>query len=60
MKGLLRLVACLLLAGLAMELFFVARIAAMAVVDPQSTAFQRSEAWQIAIHQGSKGAWRQE
>ena len=50
MKGLLRLVACLLMAGLAMELFFVARIAAMAVVDPQSTAFQRSEAWQIAIH----------
>jgi len=60
MRGLLRLVACLLLAGLAMEFFFVARIAAMAVVDPQSTAFQRSEAWQIAIHQGSKGAWRQD
>ena len=60
MKRLLRLVACLLVAGVAMELFFVGRIAAMAVIDPQSTAFQRSEAWQIAIHQGSKGAWRQE
>jgi monofunctional biosynthetic peptidoglycan transglycosylase len=60
MKALLRLVACLLVAGVALELFFVARIAAMAVIDPQSTAFQRSEAWQIALHQGSRGGWRQE
>ena len=60
MKGLLRLIAYLLVAAVALELFFVARIAAMAVIAPQSTAFQRSEAWQIAIHQGSKGAWRQE
>jgi len=60
MKRLLRLVACLLMAGVAMEIFFVARIAAMAVIDPQSTAFQRTEAWQIATHQGRRGAWRQE
>jgi len=60
MKAVLRLIACLVVAGAALELFFVARIAAMAVVDPQSTAFQRSEAFQIAIHQGSGGGWRQQ
>lgn len=60
MKAALRWIACLLLAGLALELFFVVRIAAMVAIDPQSTAFQRSEAWQIATHKGSEGAWRQE
>ena len=37
-----------LAAGLALQLFFLGRIAWMAAVDPQSTAFQRSEAWRIA------------
>ncbi|MGS5085354.1 transglycosylase domain-containing protein [Hydrogenophaga sp. A37] len=37
-----------LLAGVALQLFFVARIALMVVVDPQSTAFMRSEAWRVA------------
>ncbi|REN11577.1 monofunctional biosynthetic peptidoglycan transglycosylase, partial [Mycobacterium tuberculosis] len=60
MKAVLRLVACLAVAGVALQLFFVVRIAAMAVVDPQSTAFQRSEAFQIAVHQGRDGGWRQE
>ncbi|WP_395348853.1 monofunctional biosynthetic peptidoglycan transglycosylase [Variovorax sp. UC122_21] len=60
MKAALRWIACLLLAGLALELFFVVRIAAMAAIDPQSTAFQRSEAWQIATDKGSEGAWRQQ
>ena len=32
---------------LALQLFFVARIAAMAVIDPQSTTFERSEAWRL-------------
>ncbi len=40
-------------AFLALQLFFVARIAMMAVVDPQSTAFQRSEVWRIAAEKGS-------
>jgi monofunctional biosynthetic peptidoglycan transglycosylase len=48
-----------LLAGLALQLFFVARIAVMAVVDPESTAFQRSEAWRIARNTGSL-KWRQQ
>lgn len=34
-----------LAALLGLQLFFVGRIALMAVVDPQSTAFMRSEAW---------------
>ncbi|MGE0096745.1 MAG: monofunctional biosynthetic peptidoglycan transglycosylase [Hydrogenophaga sp.] len=38
----------ILLAGASLQLFFVARIALMAVVDPTSTAFMRSEAWRMA------------
>jgi len=53
MRPLLRWIGCLLLAGLALELFFVLRIAAMAAIDPQSTAFQRSEMWQIARRDGA-------
>jgi monofunctional biosynthetic peptidoglycan transglycosylase len=60
MKAVLRLIACLAVAGVALQLFFVVRIAAMAVIDPQSTAFQRSEAFQIAVHEGRGGGWRQE
>ncbi len=48
MRALLRWLLCLLIAGLALELFFVGRIALMAVIDPQSTSFQRSAAWQLA------------
>lgn len=46
---------CLIVATIALQLFFVARIALMAVIDPQSTAFQRSEAWQIATRGRSNG-----
>src|SRR5690606_30192666 len=60
MRALLRWAGCLVVAGVALQLFFVARIAAMALVDPQSTAFQRSEAWQIAIEKGRDAGWRQE
>ena len=47
-----------LAAALLLQLFFIGRIALMSVVDPQSTAFQRSEAWRIA----NTGAlrWRQD
>ena len=38
----------MLLAGIALQLFFLLRIALMTVVDPQSTAFMRSEAWRVA------------
>lgn len=54
-----RWLALLLLAGIALQLFFVLRIAAMAWLDPQSTTFQRSEAWRIARERGQL-KWRQE
>lgn len=49
MKALARWVALVLLAFVALQLFFVLRIAAMAAIDPESTTFQRSEAWRIAL-----------
>ena len=42
-----RLLALVVLAGLALQLFFALRIAAMLVIDPQSTTFQRTEAWRL-------------
>jgi monofunctional biosynthetic peptidoglycan transglycosylase len=59
MKAVLRWVGLVLLAALVLQLFFVFRIALMAVVDPQSTSFQRSEAWRIATEKGQL-RWRQE
>ena len=46
---LLRLAALLLLSALALQLYFLVRVALMIVVDPQSTSFQRSEAWRLAV-----------
>jgi monofunctional biosynthetic peptidoglycan transglycosylase len=45
------------LCGLALQLTFALRVAAMTVLDPQSTAFQRSEAWQLLSSTGSL-PWR--
>ena len=59
MRGLLRWIALLLLATLALQLFFLMRIALMAHIDPQSTSFQRSEAWRITTDQG-RLRWRQQ
>ena len=60
MRALVRWIGCLLLAGIALELFFVLRIAAMAAIDPQSTAFQRSEMWQILLRDGAHARWHQQ
>jgi monofunctional biosynthetic peptidoglycan transglycosylase len=46
-----KLLGLLLLSALALQGFFAARIALMVVVDPQSTAFQRSEAWRLLTEQ---------
>ena len=56
MKPLLRWLGLVLLALVALQLFFVLRIAAMAVIAPESTTFQRSEAW--ALRHDLR--WRQE
>ncbi|HEX5806246.1 MAG TPA: monofunctional biosynthetic peptidoglycan transglycosylase [Macromonas sp.] len=45
MRSIGRWLLWLAFAGLALQAAFVGRIALMAVLDPQSTAFQRSEAW---------------
>lgn len=49
----------LLAAFVALQLCFVGRIALMAVIDPQSTAFQRSEAWRLA-NQAERFRWSQQ
>lgn len=59
MKPLLRVLGLLLLALLALQLYFVLRIAAMAVVAPESTSFERSEAWRITAEKG-KLPWSQQ
>ncbi len=58
MKALLRWIALVLLAGMALQLYFVGRIALMAVLDPQSTAFQRSEIYRLVVEKGEL-KWRQ-
>ena len=66
MRQIARWLLCLMVAGLALQLFFLGRIALMAVVAPESTAFQRSEAWQIATNgranakRGESPGWQQE
>ncbi|MDO9198641.1 transglycosylase domain-containing protein, partial [Rhodoferax sp.] len=59
MKPLLRWLGLLAAAVLALQLFFVVRIATMTVVDPQSTAFERSEAWRLLNEKGTL-RWRQQ
>lgn len=46
-------------AGLSLQLFFVAQIGLMRYIDPPSTAFERSQIWQILRQQGQL-PWRQE
>jgi monofunctional biosynthetic peptidoglycan transglycosylase len=58
MKPLLRWIALVLVSVLALQLFFVARIAMMATVNPRSTTFERSEAWRIVQEKG-RLRWRQ-
>jgi monofunctional biosynthetic peptidoglycan transglycosylase len=58
-RSLRRWLLLLLVAGLSLQLFFVARIALAVAVDPQTTSFQRSEAWRLArSEEGLR--WRQE
>jgi monofunctional glycosyltransferase len=59
MKALGRLLVLALLAGLALQLYFVGRIALMALVNPESTAFERSEAYLLVRKTGTL-KWRQQ
>jgi len=56
---LLRLLALVAVCTLALQLFFLARIALMVVVDPQSTTFQRSEIVRLAVEK-HQVAWAQD
>ena len=57
-RGLLRWLALCLLAALGLQLFFVLRVASMAVIAPESTSFERTQAWQILRREGQL-PWRQ-
>jgi monofunctional glycosyltransferase len=59
MKALLRWLLLVVVAAAALQVFFITRIALMATMDPQSTSFQRSEAFRIAAQKGQL-RWRQE
>jgi monofunctional biosynthetic peptidoglycan transglycosylase len=57
----LRLLALLALSFLALQGFWLLRIGAMTVIDPQSTSFERSEAWRLITEKHRLGwsqAWR--
>ena len=56
---LLRLALLLVVGFLSLQVYFVARIALMAVADPQSTTFERSEMWRLATEPG-RVAWGQQ
>jgi monofunctional glycosyltransferase len=59
LKIALRWFGMVLVALLALQLFFVLRIATMLVLDPQSTAFERSEAWRVLNLADKPFAWKQ-
>ncbi|MEK8031931.1 transglycosylase domain-containing protein [Ideonella sp. DXS29W] len=49
LRALGRLLGVLVLCVVALQLYFAARIALMSVIGPESTAFQRSEIWRLAV-----------
>lgn len=55
MKAFARWAGLCLLALAGLQIFFVVRIASMAIFAPQSTTFERSEAWRIT---NEKGTWQ--
>ena len=55
----LRWLGLLLAASVLLQLFFVARIATMVVLSPQSSAFERSEIWRL-LNQRAPFHWQQQ
>jgi len=60
MRQLAHLLALLLVAVASLQVFFVARVALMRWVDPQSTTFQRSEWWRLQHERGERFTWSQQ
>ena len=58
-RSLRRLALLVVVSFVALQLWFLARIAVMAIGDPQSTTFQRSEAWRLALDPRPH-AWHQQ
>ena len=58
MKSVWRLVLLVLLSAIALQIYFAARVALMIAVDPQSTTFQRSEAWRL-LTESAEPSWSQ-
>jgi monofunctional glycosyltransferase len=58
-RSLRRFLALLLIGALALQLYFLLRVALMAVVDPRSTTFERSEIWRLLVTHG-KVLWAQQ
>lgn len=59
LRLILRLLVLVLAAVLVLQLYFAGRILAMRWIDPESTAFQRSEVWRVTTTTGQL-RWRQE
>jgi monofunctional glycosyltransferase len=59
-RAIVRWTLLVLLAFIALQLFFVLRIATMLVIDPQSTTFERSEAWRVLQAPEKSFAWEQQ
>ena len=59
LRGIGRLVGMLVVATLALQLFFLLRIVLMVAVAPESTTFQRSEIWRIVVEKHQL-PWSQE
>ena len=59
MRALGRWLLLLVMASVCLQLFFALRILGMNWLAPESTSFQRSQAWQILLRQGQL-PWRQE
>ena len=51
--SLARLLGLVLITALSLQLYFLARVGTMVWIDPQSTAYQRSEAWRLATQAGT-------
>ena len=59
LQALWRWLGLCLLATLALQLFFVLRVASMAAIAPESTSFERTQIWQILQREG-RLPWRQD
>ncbi len=52
MRTIGRLLGLVVAGAIGLQLYFVLRVATMAVIDPQSTAFERSEGWRLWRERG--------